>query len=370
MKKIGLIFSTFTITTASSDGRSVKYITPDQIGKSNLIECMYEYMKNKAKSYEKKDQIEKAYKPIEFEIVEHSINGRLYYNEIRGILSSGAYGNDTKLINLEKNIQAHIRTPNEVEVMPFGFSILFRRNSKIMILVTQTYSNSGILGIVREIIEKAIRSVFHDKALKINFHSMVPSDYFNHLLKNNRIKSLNVITTGKFSKDSSDAYSYEEEERIYKNFSMEDNDSFFGNIFRSRSSVKMNSEIKRIGLISETEQVDNIKLVFNINGKPKSVNFDSFYKLEINEDITASVILSPNQSHPEPTKLFEVINEESYPYLLMTNVIKPKQEDEQIDNNIIKGFLVEEKIGKNSEIISEVKQFDKNNNSNIWFVVR
>lgn len=365
MKKIGLIFSTFTITTASSDGRSVKYITPNQIGKSDLIECMYEYMKSKTNSYEKKDQIEKAYKPVNFEIVKHSIDGRLYYNEIRGILKSGAYGNDTELINLEKNTQTHKRTRNEVEVMPFGFSILFRQNSKIMILVTQTYSNFGILSIIREIIDKAIHSVFQNEFLKINFHSMVPSDYFYHLLKNNKIKSLNVITTGKFSKDSSDAYSYKEEERIYKNFSIKDKDAFFGNIFRSRNNVKMDSEIKRIGLVSESEKVDNIKLVFNINGKPKSVNFDSFYKLEINEDITTSVISSSDQSHPNPTKLFKVINEEAYPYLLMTNVIKPKQEDEQIDSEIIKGFWVEERTDKQGKIISEVKQFDKNNNSNI-----
>lgn len=367
MKKIGLLFTTFTIMTPSADRRSMNYITPGKIRKTNLSDCIYNYLKSKAETYEKNDEFEKATKPVSLEIVEHFIDNRLYYNEIHGILKSGAYGNETEIINVDDNTRTHKKMKNEAEVMPFGFSIFFRNNSKVMILVTQTNSNFGILNTIKHIIDTAVRGAFPDDKLKVVFHSMVPYNYFNNLLNNFKIKSLNVITSGKHSTDESDAYSYEEEERIYKKFSTKgiDKQDFFAKIFYSRNHKMLNKEIKKIGLIADDEQVDNVKLVFNVNGKPKSVNFNSFYKLEINEDITEQVIKSSNQSYPNPDLLFKVINDEVYPYLLATNVIKPKSDAEEINSKMCKRFWVEETIGKDNKISSEVKQYERKDSDSI-----
>ena len=360
MKKVGLNFALFTIQKPSKDGKSINYLLPKKIGKTTLSECIYNFMKTKAENYEKHDEIEKVTKPILIEVIEHKINKFCYYNEIHGIIKSGTYGIETEIINVDNNKKTHQKTSNEAEIMPFGFSIFYKNNSKTMVLVTQSNSNYSILTTVKNIIFSSIHQAVPDGSVNPKFHSMIPHNYFNYLINNFKLKSLNVITNGKHNKDISEAYSYEEEERIFKKFRSNNMQSIFSNIFFSRKVDILNNEIKKLGLIEDDEEADNIKLIFNINGKPKSVNYDSFFSTKINEDITQQVALSKNQSFPDPKLLFKVINDEVYPYLLSLNIIKPIDDLNDLEHIIINGFNVNETINEDKLIVNEVIEYNGN----------
>jgi len=345
MKSIGLSFYSFTIVKEVLDKKGKKKeecVSLNNIGGIKVTECVYNYLKNKATSYEDDSIKEKISKPENADIVQAKIGNNPYFSSMHSIIKSGEYGVEIELINAETGKKTHTQNKKEAGVLPFGFALYISNVSSKGILVTQTFGTSGLLTHIKNILELAIKQRISNAYLVVK--SVLPHQYFQQLMDKRSITALVVETKKKSNEDLSDkdsedfSISYKSTEKIYKAPIISDKvKKKLSKVFRDREAL---SELSF--LVGNDEKIENIKIVFKVGNKLKHVNYNTFFNLQISQDISNLVTRNPETEHPIQESLYQFMDDAVQTYLIAMDIIVAPQGNDTITYDLLKHFYLRE----------------------------
>lgn len=330
MAKIGLSFYSIRVTApVSLKGKDkYEYVPLDEIRGRTISDWVYDFLLNKAKSYQKDLDKEKLYRPYNMETSEYMINKDYYFSSICGIVKSGDYGVEVEIVDSDTKQKVFNQTKEQAGVLPFGFALYYSKGISTGVLVTQSYGNKGMSNHFKKIVSDAIEENC-DKH-KVIIKSVFPNDYFRRLIDNEQIKDICIETYKKKNMgDKDEAFKnneiidYSTREIKYKQPVLKDKNKIY-NIITQRRPL---SEMK--GLTNDDEEIKNMKVDFTVNGISKTVNYDTYFSLRISEDITNEVSINEKTGHPMSLSLFKQMDKYVLMYLLSMDIIS---EVDDMDN--------------------------------------
>lgn len=354
MAKIGLSFYSLKVKVpyVNNGKEKYKYIKLGHDNCFNISDCIYNYLKNKSELYCDDKSNEKIYKPTYIETNSYYVNDSYLLSSINSIIKSGNYGVEMDIVDPEKNITVYYQKKQQAGVLPFGFSVYFSEGIETAVLVIQTFGAKGMSSKIKEILDEAIKK--YDIKYVTEIKTIQPDIYFKRLMKEEKIKNICLETYKKPKTIDRDSkikselpIDYSEKEVKYKKPILNDKNKLC-EYFINRKSLKSIS-----GLTSDEEEITNMKIEFLVNGKPKTVNYNTYFNLMITEDITEDVVISKNTGHPNRKSLFEEMLRYALTYLQILNVVYKLEDDVEIDTRWEK-MLYARKNDDGEEIIEKV----------------
>ena len=290
--KIGLSFYMLKVAVPDERKKKLNYFKMNNINSLDISNIIYDFLHNKSVDFENDISNHKLYRTKNIEIIKHYIKDK--YNQ--------------------KRYQAAI--------LPFGFSVYYSEGIETALLVTQTFGGKSLSNRIKDILTEAIKKV--DSNYCVDIKSVAPKEYFIRLMNNEQIKNMYIETYKQpKSTDISDLMNnntfidYSVREIKYKAPILK-NKNIFNKIFLDRS-LKETKEIK--GLTSDEEEITNLRLEFNINGRPKVVNYNTFINLKTTEDVTKYIDINKETGHPNRGSLFKGMRNYSLQYLQILGII-------------------------------------------------
>lgn len=284
-----------------------------------LTDFVHGDFKRHISSYEDDIQQEKVFKATVCEKGTAKISGKtlFYYSHV--VVKSGAYGEESEIIDASTGELDFTKTLNHAEVMPFNFAVYAFPGKENGILILQSYGVYGITVLVRRLLEGIIKREI-DKDTNLVLTNIAPGEYFRRLFEKGRLKAVRLFQY-KPKKDKANLLSLqpfdsEYVEEVYHNPQRLNPNSITRIIegFLRRSKVN-----DLMGI--EGQEYDNVKLEFKIGSSSKIVNYEGFSNLVISEDVTKQT--SPNGGHPEFAVIKPIMQEMAIGYAKDTRLLAP-----------------------------------------------
>jgi hypothetical protein len=352
--KIGLSFYMLKVAVPDERKKKLNYFKMNNINSLDISNIIYDFLHNKSVDFENDISNHKLYRTKNIEIIKHYIKDKYLFSSINSIVESGDYGMEHTIVDSKTNTVVYNQKRYQAAILPFGFSVYYSEGIETALLVTQTFGGKSLSNRIKDILTEAIKKV--DSNYCVDIKSVAPKEYFIRLMNNEQIKNMYIETYKQpKSTDISDLMNnntfidYSVREIKYKAPILK-NKNIFNKIFLDRS-LKETKEIK--GLTSDEEEITNLRLEFNINGRPKVVNYNTFINLKTTEDVTKYIDINKETGHPNRGSLFKGMRNYSLQYLQILGIIINLEGDEEIQDIWIKSYYIKNKNGK-EEVIERI----------------
>jgi hypothetical protein len=210
---------------------------------------------------------------------------------ISGVIQSGLYGIQSKLIDIDTNNVVHERTTNQAEILPFYFLIDIPKGRNEGILILSRIGTYGIKTILSKFMEKHFLTNYSDFSILLK--PLVPDQVVKQILFEGRIKKLRFIKY-QIPTDVIDGFD-EGHEEISKNLEMSISASRLPIVGRLKGLFDGSRMVKNLFEIQDYGfDYDTIKVEVEMGGSNRIVNLGNWEKVRNYVNITDRVTLGNN----------------------------------------------------------------------------
>lgn len=223
---------------------------------------------------------------------------------LRGIITTGDYGYESDLLNIQTGELKYSRTIDDAELLPFYFLMVIPQNFNMGILLLERFGQFGM----KKIFTENMKVYFEQQlpAYILEIEKIIPGDLVEHYLTQGRIISAKFINNT-IPDDISDVIQYG---------SKKDKGSFECTVKASpKGHLPIGGHISKWFRINkkdrppisslyhiESFEYDNIKLEIDVDNQVRTLNLSHPEFLNPYYDITSQIIIK--NGHP----VFESIN--------------------------------------------------------------
>lgn len=314
MRTIGLTAYGICVKT-KEDNRKIEMHSIDNTEFIEIVKNAIDDEKSKYKTDENNESVF-CYDDSEKEII-YDEDGREVFTILYVRVKTGEYGIETEIVDTTTGRVSHNRTPQEADVMPFGFAICIPAGEVDNgILILQSSGRNGIKLVLNKQINKIIKQINGDYRFEMNI--VVPRVVLNRFFEQGTLKAIHFV---RYEIPDEDA------ERLGINHSTETQMDvtirkplgFLQNkateLSEWRRGERAFSDIVQI----EGFEYNELKMDFKLGKTSKTVNLANVDNLQMIEDITDKVHLEGG--HPTFDSLKEQMKQTGKEYLLAKGLI-------------------------------------------------
>lgn len=308
MKLVGLSVYSFCVR----DAQDIEYELHDILGYS-FIEIIYNAANIKLQEYENDEDDESVFTFDEIRVEDvKNADEQVLYNCLLMRVKTGEYGVESEIINSETGDLAHVKQPNEADVMPFGCGVIVPAGMHTNgILLFQSIGRFGIVTVMKKYLDDYLKSM--NDGLRLVVEPLYPREYASKLFEEGILKKIRFIRY-EIPDDDADRYGLDRnvkeviEERIIRNPA--------GFLRNKGNELRrfLNRECDMIDIVKiEDYEIDDLKFEFKCGKRLKTISLRNLDNLIVSEDITNLLIIV--NGHPTFDSLCEVIKETGEYYL-------------------------------------------------------
>lgn len=289
-------------------------------GKS-LIDIVRDFIEVNIKSYVDEKENENLFRFDDWDIRDEiDTNGNKLFKMIYGKIKSGSYGAEGEIVDKTTGKTTHKFTPNEAPVLPFSFCIAVPEcdeGTTTGVAIFQTLSGNGIKSIFDDYFKTYVKKI--DIGLTVSFGALYPKEFIKSYMRDGRLAKINMIQYC-VPNDIADRIGMDRGVKRSRQIMTITNP--IGFVDRNKYKIEECLQGKRpYDKIVEFPDFDydDLKLVFNVGGKNKTISMKNIEKTIVSEDITKRV--SKDGGNPEKESIIMLFEEYSRDYLMDMGII-------------------------------------------------
>lgn len=283
-----------------------------------LIEIVNDAIETEKSKYETDENNESVfcYDASEIENV-YDTDGREIFKILYVRVKTGEYGIETEIVDTRTGRVSHNRTPQEADVMPFGFAICIPADEADNgILILQSSGRNGIKFVLNKHLNKIIKQTNADYRLEMSI--VVPRVILNRFFEHGILKAIHFIQY-EIPEDDSERLGINHSEETKMDVTIRKPLGFIQNKARElgewRRGERAFSDIVQI----EGFEYDELKMDFKLGNSLKTINLSNIDNLQMVEDITDKVNLEGG--HPTFDSLKVQMKQIGKEYLIAKGLI-------------------------------------------------
>jgi hypothetical protein len=244
---------------------------------------------------------------------------------IAGIVDSGSYGINSKLVNIHTQQTSYLRNPDDAEILPFYFMFYLPKDRDEGIFLIENIGRYE----TKKAFCKVLRDFTSSKydGISVDINKLIPSQLLDHFLSKSKITKLKFIKY-KFSSDKFDTLSdthIEEDMNITKETTFRaSNLPIFDKVKQAISNKKA---VKQLFELEEVKDYDRVKIELKIGQTTKTIDLENCDDFNNSIDITDELVIDPVTGHPTIDSLKSTF------CVHLTDVCEQIYGDQQLSNN-------------------------------------
>jgi hypothetical protein len=230
--------------------------------------------------------------------------------QLSGILESGEYGYESKIIDRTNGQNVANKGLNHAELIPFYFQIFIPENLNIGIVLLQRFKQFGIFSIFSETLKRQFRESFVDFRLEIN--PLVSDEIVRSFIEGgelNRItfKTLNV--TPEIIGQADQGHVMQGENARIEFSIVANKGERLPFLQRIRNAI-VNGRVQNINGLFNINGIeyDKVSVTVKLNGRTRTMDLSSLANIGAFFDITDEVIMDENRGHPNLISIRAISN--------------------------------------------------------------
>lgn len=283
------------------------YYDLDNIQGRNLNDIMVEYLDSLTDEAHVYENDQKAIK-----CRSHNLNR----NILNGIMTTGEYGFENELIDIENNTPSYTRSTNDVEFYPFYFLLEVIPGYNEAVILMQRFGNLGIRSMMTRSLTQFINENLEQCTIEVL--PLVPRELLEEYIEEGRIRKFRFIRHT-LPRDITDRFEQEgvRDEDGYAEYVVAVKSRVNGIPMteRFREFANGGQDVREFVELRDFEY-DTVKVELKINNKTRTINLGDIDSLRSYIDIHDDVIIDPS-GHPnfesidnEAKEILDTINEQ------------------------------------------------------------
>ena len=286
-----------------------------------LIDLVKEFIDTNIKSYVDKQENENLFRFDDWDIRDEiDSKGNKLFRMIYGKMKSGTYGAEGEIVDKTTGKITHKFTRDEAPVLPFSFCIAVpecNEGTTIAVAIFQTLSGNGIKSIFDDYFRAYVKTI--DIGLTVSFGALYPKEFINEYMKCGKLTKINMIQYC-VPDDIADRIGIDRGiKRTRRIMTISNPIGFIArNRYKIEECLQGNRSYDKIIEFPDFDY-DDLKLVFNVGGKNKTISMKNIEKTIVTEDITERVL--KEGGNPEKESIILLFEEFSRDYLTDMGII-------------------------------------------------
>lgn len=284
-----MTFSLSSYTLRVKKNSTDEYVTLDNFdGTKDILDELNSFFNSLQSNSSRDDNEQKMMMVPSFNIASRTLNG---------IIETGDYGFESKLVDVDTDSVSYERKKNEAEMLPFYFLIKVPSTKDEGIILLQRFKQFGVRKIFLDHFSKFFASNNVNYTVEIN--PVFPEKLIEQYLDNGRVTKIRFIRY-KMPTDIADRYNTEDHIE-------EEGTTELVVSTKRNTSIPLVGQIKRfldgeiqIDRLIEIQNYDyeDVKIEVNINNKPKVIPLGNLNKIRPYYDIDHELTVGDN-GHPD-----------------------------------------------------------------------
>jgi hypothetical protein len=262
--------------------------------------------------YENNERLERVFKFQECIFDEIQDGDNVLFNYITGQIKTGAYGQESEIINSETGGLTYNKTETDAEVMPFNFIIAIPEGEVNRgILILQKNGVYGIKALFEEVINQHLRNINND--YKCILGNVAPIAYLERLLEEGILQKVRFFRYEIPNDVGNQIGLNNGVENSYEEYVINKPTGFI-RTYRNRIQECIRGQRVLTNIVElRNFDYDNIKLEFKLGKKYKTINLSDVTSISFNEDISDFVDLIGG--HPTTESIRPILIDTAETYL-------------------------------------------------------
>lgn len=265
-------------------------------GHQDLLNVIEAYLKNRVTSPSKNDNSKKYLR-----VDKCNSNGR----ELFGSISTGEWGYESLIQNVETGRKTHQKTTEEAEMIPFYFLVSIPKKSDEGILIFQRFGNKGIRKMFLDDLNGVFGQFYPEYRLEIN--PLAPGKLIEQYLGGTgRVTQIRLIQF-KLPDDLSDQFANVDHQEIYIEYVIKARrNRSIPFLSKLRDTLEGRSPLSKLVEVKNIEP-DVVKVEIEVNKKSRVIDLSDRSTIRAYYDVTKDVTLIKGQ--PEFHSIHAVASE-------------------------------------------------------------
>lgn len=255
-----------------------------------FLEIFNDFIDQNNLRYENNEKLEKIFKFDDCEIISFPDERNVLFKYLTGTIKTGAYGQESEIVNSITGNVGYNKSETDAEVMPFNFimAIPTGENNK-GILILQKNGVFGIKTLLEEVLSDYLKGI--NIEYKLSLGNVAPIAYLERLLDDGILQKIRFLRFDIPNDVGNQIGLNNGVQESYEEYVINKPTGFIRN-----NGNRIKECIRGQRLLTNIVQLrnfdyDNIKLEFKLGKKQKTINLSDVTSISFNEDITDQVTL-------------------------------------------------------------------------------